>query len=1129
MFSAIDMPWKDIDGNSILDTEGNEIYIKYDDAIIEKIRLCTMTVVEAPYQNSSLITLTCQDNMMKFDRDYSESKLEYPATRGRIIRDACSICGVPLQTVVFDNDDYIVESRPDDENLTFRQLIAWVAQIGGQWCKCDTYGRLCIGWYDLKSYENNVLPDGKYISINSYDTLSVNNEDVVITGIRVTEYKDDATSENETVSYQYGKDGYVIEIKDNKLISSGKGNEIATMIGERIVGMRFRPFTASITNNPAIEAGDICLITDRKGNTYKSFITTSTFQVGNKQSVGCGAKSAVRNSVKQYSLYSQAIVENRKNLQKERTNRELALEELSKRLSNASGLYSTVEENNGGGNVYYLHNKFNLEESDIVWKMTAEAWGVSTDGGQTWNGGMTVDGDTITRILDAVGIRANWINTGEFRVADEKNNEMFYVNCDTGVVRIKAQQFSLTGESVEEIANKEIDKFVSNIYKTDLEEIKKQLSDKIETWYQDSDPSLQWTGKETRYWYDEAGHPILDIDGYPILITVETEKEDHEGDLWKNPKNNNEYIYRSGNWELMDVPDSVFDEIDGKAQIFIKTPTTPYNVGDAWFTGTDILTCLVDRDSGEFVASDWEKKNNYTDDSALNKFLTGDYSETIEEIKTQVDGKAETWRQDTDPSTAWTTDALKAQHKGDLWYKTSEQKSYIYSGTAWTEMKTNPPDIVFDAIDGKAQIFSTQPKPPYSVSDLYFTGNEILVCKKDRETGEYEASDWEKKDNYTDDSKVTNFIENVYDPKIADIQNQIDGKIDTFYYDYEPTMSNAPASGWTTDAEKNKHNGDLFFWKSKGYTYRFLKANNTWQWVRVKDADITSAMTAASNAQDTADGKRRAFTTTPTPPYDVGDLWTQGSTGDLMRCKTSRASGNYVSTDWIKATKYTDDSSVDKLEQTVKSEFEVIDEKIALRVTVADAESLIEQKARSIRLQADEISWKSKYSEMTEDGTLTCENATIKGTLYSENGENKTYLRNGYMQITYKSQNLGLIGGNGLDGYTDIEGLNFDLEYTGDYMTWAAKNYSNSKNYAMKLTYARSSFGKMTADALNAGCDIDMHGWKIKNPSFEGGGVTATVNYVQITGIDDYGKITGFNPNAQSVYRNGILVGLRYS
>lgn len=100
-----DVPWLDVNGNTILDIDGNEIYIKYDDAEIERIRLCTMTVVDAPYQNSSILTLTCQDNMMKFDKDYSESKLQYPATRSEIIRDACKVCGVSLQTVTFANDD----------------------------------------------------------------------------------------------------------------------------------------------------------------------------------------------------------------------------------------------------------------------------------------------------------------------------------------------------------------------------------------------------------------------------------------------------------------------------------------------------------------------------------------------------------------------------------------------------------------------------------------------------------------------------------------------------------------------------------------------------------------------------------------------------------------------------------------------------------------------------------------------------------------------------------------------------------------------------------------------------------------------------------------------------------------
>lgn len=777
--------WLDISENPILDTNGNEILLLYSDAVTEKIRLCTMTVVEAPYQNSSIITLTCQDNMMKFDRDYSESKLKYPATRSEIIRDACNVCGVQLQTVTFDNDDYVIETRPDDQQLTFRQVLAWVAQIGGQFCRCDSYGRLCIAWYDLKSYESSHIDEDKFVSVESYDSLSINNEDVVITGIKVTEYKENVSTDESPVSYQYGEDGYVIEIKDNKLIAEGKGNDIATIIGKRIVGMRFRPFSASMMNNPLAEAGDICIITDRKGNQYKSLVTSTIFQVGNKQTIECGAKSAARNSAKQYSLASQAIVENRKNLQKERSDREKALEELSKRIRQSSGLYTTVVESSGGGKVYYLHDKALLSDSDIVWKMTAEAWGVSTDGGQTWNGGMTVDGDTVVRILDAVGVRANWINTGEFKVADEKGNEVFYVNCDTGSVRIKAQEFSLSGVSIEEIAAKKVDDFVTNIYKTDMDELKNSVRNKIETWYQDSDPSVNWGGTVEMAWCDVNGESILDVNGNEIILLYEESKAEHEGDLWKDLSTNDEYIYRGGQWMKMQVPDEVFDEIDGKAQIFINTPVPPYRVGDLWFDADtqELLTCVESRDKGSCVKSDWQKKTKYTDDSGLNTFISA-----------------------------------------------------------------------------------------------------------------------------------------VYDPKIAELQSQIDGKIDTYYCDYEPANSNHPASEWTTAYERQKHVGDLFFWKNKGFTYRYMKVDTSYQWVRVKDADIVSAMETASKAQDTADGKRRNFITTPVPPYDVGDLWTQGNDGDLMRCQTARTSGNFVSSDWVKATKYTDDSAVDKLNKSLTSE-----------------------------------------------------------------------------------------------------------------------------------------------------------------------------------------------------------------
>lgn len=698
----------DISENPILDTNGNEILLLYSDAVTEKIRLCTMTVVEAPYQNSSIITLTCQDNMMKFDRDYSESKLKYPATRSEIIRDACNVCGVQLQTVTFDNDDYVIETRPDDQQLTFRQVLAWVAQIGGQFCRCDSYGRLCIAWYDLKSYESSHIDEDKFVSVESYDSLSINNEDVVITGIKVTEYKENVSTDESPVSYQYGEDGYVIEIKDNKLIAEGKGNDIATIIGKRIVGMRFRPFSASMMNNPLAEAGDICIITDRKGNQYKSLVTSTIFQVGNKQTIECGAKSAARNSAKQYSLASQAIVENRKNLQKERSDREKALEELSKRISQSSGLYTTVEESQGGGKVYYLHNKALLSDSDIVWKMTAEAWGVSTDGGNTWNGGMTVDGDTVVRILDAVGVRANWINTGEFKVADEKGNEVFYVNCDTGVVRIKAQSFLLSGTSIEEISKRQLDAFVEGTYKSDMSGINGKIDTKNANYYQSSDPSLSWTTITEEALADIDGNPILDVDGNEILIRVESEKIAHEDDVWKNTSDNVEYIYKSGNWVRVMLPN--------------------------------------------------------------------------------------------------------------------------------------------------------------------------------------------------------------------DIMEQLDGKIDSYFKDYEPELNNYPANEWTTDNERASHNGDLFYWKSTGMCYRFVQIDGVWQWYNVKDKDIEKALENASKAQDTADGKRRNFITTPVPPYDIGDLWTQGNTGDLMRCQTSRTSGNYVSSDWVKATKYTDDSAVDKLNKALTSE-----------------------------------------------------------------------------------------------------------------------------------------------------------------------------------------------------------------
>ena len=137
------------------------------------------------------------------------------------------------------------------------------------------------------------------------------------------------------------------------------------------------------------------------------------------------------------------------------------------------------------------------------------------------------------------------------------------------------------------------------------------------------------------------------------------------------------------------------------------------------------------------------------------------------------------------------------------------------------------------------------------------------------------------------------------------VQSQLDGKIDTWFFNTEPTTSNAPAVDWTTE-EKAAHTDDLYYDTSSGYCYRWTGS----AWERIKDSDITSAMAAASDAQDTADKKRRVFTAQPVPPYDIGDLWAEGAGGDMKVCKTAKAKGKaYAAADWVLASKYTDDST----------------------------------------------------------------------------------------------------------------------------------------------------------------------------------------------------------------------------
>lgn len=151
-----------------------------------------------------------------------------------------------------------------------------------------------------------------------------------------------------------------------------------------------------------------------------------------------------------------------------------------------------------------------------------------------------------------------------------------------------------------------------------------------------------------------------------------------------------------------------------------------------------------------------------------------------------------------------------------------------------------------------------------------------------------------------------------FNGSISDLQNQIDGNITTWFYDGEPTLNNSPANEWTAVEDKNRHLGDLYYDNLTGYAYRFQLSGTIYSWVKITDSDVTKALADAKNAQDTADNKRRVFVSTPTPPYDIGDLWVQGDSGDIMRCTVAKTSGSYSVDDWVKASKYTDDTKANE-------------------------------------------------------------------------------------------------------------------------------------------------------------------------------------------------------------------------
>ena len=228
------------------------------------------------------------------------------------------------------------------------------------------------------------------------------------------------------------------------------------------------------------------------------------------------------------------------------------------------------------------------------------------------------------------------------------------------------------------------------------------------------------------------------------------------------------------------------------------------------------------------------------------------------------------------------------------------------------------------------------------------------------------------------EEQVNNLIKN--SQVITDLQNQVDGAIETWFYEGVPTLKNAPASSWTTDKDKDTHLGDLYYDNKTGKAYRFAKDDSTYKWTIITDTDIAKALSDASKAQETADGKMKVFSTQPTPPYQVGDIWvnatypSDGSTykNEVLRCQTKKAAGSlFAIADWIKASRYTDDTVANAAKTTAEKAQKAAEKAQGdiskLGTTVTDNKKAFDNYVKDGYLEPSEIAAMAQDSKRLED------------------------------------------------------------------------------------------------------------------------------------------------------------------
>lgn len=352
------------------------------------------------------------------------------------------------------------------------------------------------------------------------------------------------------------------------------------------------------------------------------------------------------------------------------------------------------------------------------------------------------------------------------------------------------------------------------------------------------------------------------------------------------------------------------------------------------------------------------------------------------------------------------------------------------------------------------------------------------------------------------EEQVNNIINN--SQVIADLQNQVDGAIETWFYDGVPTLTNAPASSWTTNKDKDTHLGDLYYDNKTGKAYRFAKDGNTYKWTIITDTDIAKALADASKAQETADGKMKVFSSQPTPPYQVGDIWvnatypSDGSTykNEVLRCQTDKKAGSqFAIADWIKASKYTDDTvanAAKKAAEEAKKAAETAQTNITnLGKTVTINKKAFDSYVKDGYLEPSEIAAMAQDSKRLEDDFAAAEKSynEVKGAEVLKSTKELTDLNTAFATlttaktelVTYLSDISSRYNAADTNGKATIVSAvgtkftNFQSAYSAFYdKLGLANTYITSKIYGdLKQNITDLAGYKYIKDALGQTTDID--------------------------------------------------------